>query len=84
MSGDDERVCYYKEIRDGRSESRVISSEPNASRRFPVATLGNLQSLDELNVEQQRMLVTTRLDAKMHYQPLHVGSAYWHPHRGVN
>ena len=32
--------CYYKEIRDERSESsvsRVISSEPNASRRFPVA-----------------------------------------------
>ena len=35
--------CYYKEIRDERSESsvsRVISSEPNASRRFPVAAVG--------------------------------------------
>ena len=45
----DVRVCYYKKIGEGRSGSsvrRVISSEPEASSRFPVASLGNRDHRD--------------------------------------
>ena len=77
---DDERGCYYKEIRDGGSESgvsHVISSEPNASRRFPVV-VGKPPNVSMLKLSNSGCLLP---HVSLYYQSFTVSpnTSHWFP-----